>query len=117
MTNPVLATEDRVQENFVEYRVGTRSNPYLADHGFQDMAVLPGSWYVETALRAYHALSGGDVAGVVRNVSFRNPILLSQEDTLVVAHAEAHGDGRVEYSFSEVDASSQGSTAPAAVSL
>src|SRR2546427_5738852 len=40
-----------------EFRIGIRSVPHLADHGFQDMVVLPGSFYIETALCVDRELS------------------------------------------------------------
>src|SRR2546430_16999766 len=74
--------------------------PYLADHGFHDMVVLPGSCYVDMALRLERERSKG-VAGLVRNVTFHNPIIVSAEDTIVKVDDGDHGDGRVEYTFYE----------------
>nr|AFB69908.1 OciA [uncultured bacterium] len=62
------------------FTIGLRSTPDLADHGFQDMAVLPGALYVE------HALQMG--ARRVRNVRFRNPVILSADDALITISAE-----------------------------
>jgi FkbH-like protein/FkbM family methyltransferase len=83
-----------------EFRIGVRAAPYLADHGFHDMVVLPGSFYIDAALRMDRERSKG-VAGVVRNVSFHNPIILSAADTVVRVDVRDHGDGRVEYTFYE----------------
>jgi FkbH-like protein/FkbM family methyltransferase len=83
-----------------EFKVGTRSVPYLADHGFHDMVVLPGSFYIDAALRVDRDFAKR-VAGVVRNVSFHNPIILSAEDIVVRVDVRDHGDGRVEYTFYE----------------
>ena len=74
--------------------------PYLADHGFHDMVVLPGSCYVDMALRLERERSKG-VAGLVRNVTFHNPIIVSAEDTIVKVDVGDHGNGRVEYTFYE----------------
>src|SRR5882672_7899651 len=52
-----------------EVRVGLRSHPSLADHGFQDMVVLPGAFYVALARRD---------ARVLHNVVFHHPLILSQ---------------------------------------
>ena len=87
-------------EASAEFRIGVRSVPYLADHGFHDMVVLPGSFYIDAALRVDRELSKR-VAGVVRNVRFHNPIILSAEDTVVRVGVQDHGDGRVEYTFYE----------------
>jgi FkbH-like protein/FkbM family methyltransferase len=58
------------------FAVGVRGAPYLADHGFQDMAVLPGSLYVEWALRTLGARR-------LRNVRFHAPVILSADDVLL----------------------------------
>src|SRR5467141_420692 len=83
-------------EASAEFRIGIRSVPYLADHGFQDMVVLPGSFYIEMALCVDRELSKR-VPGLVRNVTFRNPIILSAKDTVIKVDARNHDDGRVEY--------------------
>ena len=41
------------------------------------------------------------VPGLVRNVTFHNPIILSAEDTVIKVEVRDHGDGRVEYTFYE----------------
>ena len=75
--NPLVTfSVDRPQEASGEFRVGIRSLPYLADHGFQDMVVLPGSFYIEMALRVEREVSRR-VPSIVRNVIFHNPIILS----------------------------------------
>src|SRR2546425_10338792 len=79
-----------------EFRIGLRSVPYLADHGFQDMVVLPGSFYIEKAL----SLEGG-VPRRIRNITFQNPIILSSEETIIKLKVEDHGDGPVKYVFYE----------------
>jgi FkbH-like protein/FkbM family methyltransferase len=83
-----------------EVRIGVRTAPYLTDHGFQDMVVLPGSFYIDLALCLDRELSRG-VPVLVRNVTFRNPIILSGEDTLIQVEAKDHDDGRVEFAFYE----------------
>ena len=58
------------------FAIGVRSAPYLADHGVQDMTVLPGSVLVEWALRAQGTRC-------LRNVRFRAPVILSADDVLI----------------------------------
>jgi len=60
--------------------------------------VLPGSFYIEMALCVDRELSKR-VPGLVRNVAFHNPIILSAEDTVIKVEVRDHGDGRVEYTF------------------
>jgi len=98
-----------------EFRVGIRSSPYLADHAFQDMVVLPGSFYVDIALSMERAHSGR-VPGVVRNIAFHSPVILSAEDSVIEVEARDRGDGRVEYTFYEAGAE-QPSARPYAASL
>src|SRR2546430_17725046 len=80
MNRLVSFSTDQPLESSVELRIGVRSVPYLADHGFQDMVVLPGSFYIHLALVGYRELFKR-VPGLVRNVTFQNPIILSAEDT------------------------------------
>jgi len=98
----VTFSTDRPLEASAEFRIGVRSVPYLADHGFHDMVVLPGSFYIEMALSLERELSKR-VPGLVRNVTFHNPIILSAEDTVTEVEIKDHGGGRVEYTFNEAD--------------
>jgi len=91
---------DSSQKTFVEVAVSIRSTPYLADHGFQGMKVLPGSFYIETALRVDRETSGY-VSGVVQDATFHNPVILLAEDTALNVEVRVRGEGRVEYTFYE----------------
>jgi len=103
VSNDVPGTNDRPREASAEFRIGVRSVPYLADHGFQDMVVLPGSFYIETALSMDRELSKR-VPGLLRNVRFDNPIILSPEDTVLKVEVRDRGDGRIEFTFYEAGA-------------
>src|ERR1700680_3014077 len=94
-----LAT-DNSQKISVEFAISVRSTPYLADHGFQGMTVLPGSFYIETALRIDREASGY-VSGVVQDATFHNPVILLAEDTALNVDVRVRGEGRVEYTFYE----------------
>src|ERR1043165_6859315 len=96
---PTVSTE-RSLEASVEIKVGLRSAPWLADHGFQDMTVLPGAYYVDVALRLERDRFHRDPA-LVRNVAFHNPIILSAEDTVLLVEVRETPDGCVEYTFYE----------------
>jgi len=52
-------------------------------------------------------------AGLVRNVSFDNPIILSTEDTAIRVEASNRGNDLVEYVFYEVGAEDDGAPSPA----
>lgn len=66
----------------VECRISVRSLPYLADHAFQDMVVLPGSFYIETALAVHQELFHS-IPAVVRNVTFHHPVVLSLDNVTI----------------------------------
>src|SRR5580765_8041785 len=82
-----------------EFRVGLRSVPSLADHGFQDMVVLPGAFYVALA-RSVERELGRDAARVLHNVVFHHPLILSSDDTVIQVEVSEH-DGRVDYAFAD----------------
>src|SRR5258708_31427939 len=81
------------------FAVGVRAFPYLADHGFQDMVVLPGSFYIDLAL-SVHRERFGRGSATVRNAVFQSPIILSNDDTYVTVDVTDHGTS-VEYVFYE----------------
>lgn len=91
-----------------EFRIGVGSVPYLADHGFRDMIVVPGSFYIEMALCLEREL-GAPMARCVKSASFHNPIILSAEDsvdTVIKVEMRHRGGDRFEYAFYEDSASS-----------
>jgi FkbH-like protein/FkbM family methyltransferase len=96
----VSSSADRPLEASAEFRIGVRSVPYLADHGFQDMIVLPGSFYIQMALWVDRELTNR-IPGLVRNVTFHNLIILSAEDTVLKVEVRVRGDRLVEYAFHE----------------
>jgi FkbH-like protein/FkbM family methyltransferase len=108
----VTFSMDRPHEASAEFRIGLRSVPYLADHGFQDMVVLPGAFYIEMALCVDRELSKRAPV-VVRNVTFHNPIILSVEDIVIKVEVRGHGDRRIEYAFYEAGAEDGSTRHPA----
>ena len=112
MKYAVTFSTDRPLETSTEFRIGVRSVPYLADHGFQDMVVLPGSFYIEMALCLDRELSKR-VPCLVRNVTFHNPIILSAEDIAIKVEVRHHGDRHVEYMFYEAGVEDGSAQAPA----
>ena len=107
----VSFSTDRPLEASAEFRVGVRSELYLADHGFQDMIVLPGSFYVDMVMRVERELSHR-VPSLVRNATFHNLIILSAEDTVIKVQVRDHGDGCVEYAFYEAVGEDGGAQSP-----
>lgn len=90
------------------FTVGLGSFPYLADHGFQDMIVLPGTFFVEMALCAHLECLHASM-GTVRNVEFLNPVILSDGDVTLTAQIQRLNDQTVQYTFHE---SNQGKDGP-----
>ena len=56
MTRLFTFVPDPSLEAAAEFRISIRSLPFLADHAFQDVVVLPGSFYIEMALSEMEAL-------------------------------------------------------------
>jgi FkbH-like protein/FkbM family methyltransferase len=83
-----------------QFHIGIRAVPDLADHGFQDLVILPGAFYVEMALYLERELVGR-VPRIARNVRFDNPIVLTAADTVVRVEVRPRGDRCVEYAFYE----------------
>ncbi|WP_447002588.1 SDR family NAD(P)-dependent oxidoreductase [Saccharothrix isguenensis] len=75
-------------------RISTRSQPWLADHVIAGSALLPGTAYVELALRA-----GDEVGcGVVEELTLRTPLVLPSTGgvSVQVVVGSADPDGRRE---------------------
>src|SRR5262245_43338831 len=96
----VTLSPDRSGEVRAEIRIGLRSAPCLADHAFQDMVVLPGSFYVALARSVERELTQR-APGLVRKVTFHSPVILGADDTILHVDIRDRGDRRVEYAFSE----------------
>ncbi len=84
----------------VEFRVNLGSLPYLSDHGFHDMVVLPGSFYIELVRGIHRDLFQQDAASL-RRVAFDRPVILADEVVLTV-RAERLDRGGVRYTLFEM---------------
>ena len=107
MKHQVAVSTDRPLAASAEFRIGVRSVPYLADHGFHDMVVLPGSSYIDMALHLEREMSQGG-ARQVRNATFHSPVILAADDTVVQVDVRERGDGRVAYTFYEAGSGDAG---------
>src|SRR6185503_20204100 len=85
-------SKDPLAGTSAEFKVGLRSLPYLADHAFQDMIVLPGSLYVEMAF-CIHANLLKQVVGTLRKATFQNPVILSAGDSTIRVMVKDQGGG------------------------
>src|SRR6185369_1553635 len=89
-------TKDAPEGTIAEFKLGVRSLPYLADHGFQDVIVLPGSLYVEMAL-CVHVELLKHLTGTLRKATFQNPVILSDDDCTIRVIVREQADRTVEY--------------------
>src|SRR5690606_8819171 len=96
-----LSPGARLPEVPAEIRLGLRSVPELADHGFHDMVVLPGSFFVDLALALDELVSGAAQRRALDSV-FHNPVILSGKDDVVIGIlVRQHEGSRVSYAFFE----------------
>jgi FkbH-like protein/FkbM family methyltransferase len=63
-----------------EYVTGLSTHPYLADHTFQNITVLPGSIYIDLALLVSYKLHQ-KFPSSIKNVKFISPVILTKKDT------------------------------------
>src|SRR5690348_13172971 len=86
-------------QHFAEFSVGVQSMPALADHGFQDMVVLPGTFFLEMA-SALHRELFDDAGTKFEDIQFLSPVILAGEDVALAVIITELG-GSVEYRFAE----------------
>jgi len=83
----------------VEFRIDPGSCPYLADHGFHDMVVLPGSFHIEL-VRSVHRELFHRAATSLHHIAFERPVILAETVTLTVRAERGEGD-RISYALFE----------------
>lgn len=83
----------------VEFRIDPGSCPYLADHGFHDMVVLPGSFHIEL-VRSVHRDLFHRPATSLHHITFERPVILADTVTLAVRAERVEGD-RISYALFE----------------
>jgi len=88
------------KEAAVSFEVGVGSYPYLSDHGFHDMIVLPGSFYIELAIRVHMETLRAPL-GAIRRVEFQNPVILTEGEVTLWVGMVWLDDQTVQYSFGE----------------
>lgn len=84
----------------VMFDVGIASFPYLADHGFQDLVVLPGSFFIDLALRI-HIESLQASVGSIQRVEFKQPVILTERNVNLSVGVSWLNDRTVQYIFEE----------------
>ncbi len=88
------------QAGSASFAVGIGSFPYLSDHGFQGMTVLPGTFFVEMAL-CVHLECLHAPMGMVKHVEFLNPVILADGDVTLKVVVGRPNDQTVQYTFHE----------------
>jgi len=86
-------------QHFAEFSVGVQSLPALADHGFQDMVVLPGTFFVEMAFSLHRELFN-EAPSKFEEIQFLSPVILTGEDAILAVDIAELGSS-VEYRFAE----------------
>ena len=90
-------------EHSTSIEAGLKLFPYLADHGFQDLIVLPGSFYIEMALRIHIESLHGRM-GSVKRIKFQNPVILSERSVTLSVEAKWLDRQTFQYTFREAAA-------------
>jgi FkbH-like protein/FkbM family methyltransferase len=88
------------QAGTATFTVGIGLFPYLADHGFQGMVVLPGAFFVEMAL-CVHRECLGAAMGAVKRVEFLNPVILPEGNITLTTGVRWLDERTVQYTFRE----------------
>ena len=100
LTEPQIASFHEDGRWLVEFRVGPRSLPSLADHGFHDMLVLPGAFHIELVRRVHRERFHRDAVSL-RHIEFERPVILTDDDVTITVRAEKCEDGRIAYELFE----------------
>ena len=70
------------QEHRAEFSIGVQSCPCLADHRFQEMVVLPGTFFIAMAGTLHHQLFNEN-ATRIEDINFLSPVILDGQDRLI----------------------------------
>ncbi len=84
----------------VEFRIGLRSHPGLAEHGFHDMAVLPGAFHIALVRKIHRAFFYRDAVNL-RHIEFEKPVILSDDDITLTVRIDERGSEHVRYELFE----------------
>ncbi len=83
-----------------EFRAGLRSLPYLADHGFHDLVVMPGVFFIELARRIHSDLFE-TAALTLHRIEFDRPVILTQDAASFIVRVDRRENGRIGYQLLE----------------
>jgi len=85
---------------FAEFHVGLHSLPCLAEHGFHDMAVLPGAFHIALVRKIHRDLFQHEAASL-RHIEFEKPVLLSDHCITLTVRIGKRENARVTYEWFE----------------
>ena len=88
-------------QNKGEFVLSLSTLPFLADHAFQGMIVLPGSAYIEMALVIYN-YTYNKTPDVIKDIHFDNIVLLSDNETKIAFKIKENSDDELEIKFSDI---------------
>jgi FkbH-like protein/FkbM family methyltransferase len=89
----------------LEFPISLQSLPYLADHGFHDMVVLPGAFHIELARQIHRELFHTDAVNL-RRIEFERPVILTADDVTITVRVEKRKDGLIAYELFEATSDS-----------
>ncbi len=99
------------QQNKGEFVISLRKLPYLADHAFQGMIVLPGSAYIEMALIIYNHFFSKTPC-MIKDIYFDNIVLLSEKETKLGFEIKRDFNDELKIIFSDITESEEGRNSP-----
>ena len=94
--SPPVPHGDAKNAWIAEFQVSIRTLPYLADHGFQGMIVLPGAFHIALVQKVHRDFFQTEAVSL-RDIEFTKPVLLSDAVTTLTVRFEERGDGTVAY--------------------
>ena len=84
-------------------KVTLEAFPFLTDHGFQDMIVLPGSMYIAIAAEICRQ-KFDHVPRIITNIKFNSLILISEGESDIDFEFEKNSDNNIKFKFGEKSA-------------
>jgi FkbH-like protein/FkbM family methyltransferase len=96
----ITRKEDLLRGRAGEFHLGLISAPFLAEHRVQDMAVLPGSAYIEMLVVVCEKICQR-MPAVIQNIRFNNAVILTDEEVAISVQLRNEVDGTVSCEFYE----------------
>ncbi len=91
------------------FLVGRGAMPFLADHGFQGLTVVPGALYLSWALQAEGDVSPASVM-TITGAHFHHPVVLAEKEIMLAVERTSTDSHRAQYLFRESGEGAAGDT-------